>query len=155
MLLFKFEDVLLTALGQQPGNTIWTYEQLSLAVHRDSDPMADLALSGDMMNYFNREPCELWEELFSVSNDKPFFQDNVRFTKDKEQVAVFREVRRIIFVNFPWIQSNEKLLREAIASSISFAFLVWIKQANGFIDFPQVSDKPTLYQHLCAQNLAT
>jgi hypothetical protein len=154
MLLFKFEDVLLTALGQQPGNTIWTYQQLFLAVHGDGDPVVDLAISGDILNYDDRYPFRLWEDLFRVSNEGSFFQGDLRFTKDREQAAVFREVRRIICAKYPWTTGSHTLLREAIASSLSFAFLAWIQQANRSITFLERSDMPTLYQHLCAQNLA-
>ena len=157
MLLFKFEDVLLTALGQQPGNTIWTYEQLSAAVHSDRDKVEDLALSGDIMgvNVAYYTIVDLWKELFGLApNGQPHFRGERRFTEDKELVAVVREARRIVCQSYPWLADNSPLLREVIASSLSFAFLVWIQREDQFLDDPYCRAEPTLYQHLCAQDLA-
>lgn len=155
MLLFKFEDVLLTALGQQPGNTIWTYEQLSAAVHSNRDKVEDLALSGDIMGvnvaYFT--VVDLWNELFGLAPGS-HFRGERRFTEDKELVAVLREARRIVCQNYPWLADNRVLLREVIASSLSLAFLVWIQREDQFLHDPDYRAEPTLYQHLCAQNLA-
>ena len=157
MVLFTFEDVLLTALGQQPGNTIWTYRQLSEAVHSNRDKVVDLALSGDIMGV-NVAPftiVDLWKELFSLApSGQAHFRGERRFTEDKELVAVFREARRIACQSYPWLADNSVLLREVIASSLSFAFLVWIKREDQFLHDPDYRAEPTLYQHLCAQNLA-
>jgi hypothetical protein len=155
MLLFKFEDVLLTALGQQPGNTIWTYEQLSAAIHSDRDKVADLALSGDILGV-NEDAfsiVDLWNELFGLAPGS-HFRGKGRFTEDKELVAVLREARRIVCQSYPWLADNGALLREVIASSLSFAFLVWIQREDQFLHDPDYRAEPTLYQHLCAQNLA-
>ena len=157
MLLFKFEDVLLTALGQQPGNTIWTYEQLSAAVHSDRDRDMDLALSGDILgiNVARFSIVDLWKELFGLAaSGQAHFRGERRFTEDKELVAVLREARRIVCQSYPWLADNGVLLREVIASSLSFAFLVWIQREDQFLHDPDYQAEPTLYQHLCAQNFA-
>ena len=156
MLLFRFEDVLLTALAQQPGNTVWTYEQLSAAVHSDRDRDMDLALSGDILgiNVARFSIVDLWKELFCLApSDQRHFRGEQRFTGENE-LAAFREARRIVCQGYPWLAGNGVLLREVIASSLSFAFIVWIQREDQFLHDPDYRAEPTLYQYLCAQNLA-
>jgi hypothetical protein len=154
MLLFRFEDVLLTALAQQPGNTSWTYEQLSVAVYGSSGKEINLAIRGDMLGDY--PTVNIWKALFGLPlNDweNAYLGGERRFTEDNE-LAVFRESKRIVCQSYPWLAEDPVLLREVIASSLSFAFLVWRQSADSLFSLPEGQGEQTLYQYLCAQNLA-
>ncbi len=102
-------------------------EQLATSLRGPHFSTSDLAKSGDPLG-MERDYSVVgyWKAVFGPYGEE--VHEEFRNFSAAEKAAIFSEARRLVCEDLPSLADKPILLKEAIASSVSLAFQVWLHE---------------------------